>query len=199
VAGALGTGSGSKCCERRGGDVNSETVVAICALVISIAALLVSVGQTWITREHNKKSVTPVLQFGTVYSQGDTAGLYLKNVGLGPAKVVRSEVYLDGTPIGEYSQETVNRVRDTLKQRPSASTFRSGRFLPTDYDNFLLSLPDYDTEGDNELAEPIDDRLYIKFVYESLYGDRAEVSWPEPGTGNPLLLRRLEHRRDDAR
>jgi hypothetical protein len=176
-----------------GSQVSAEIVVAICAVVISIAALAVSVGQTWLTHDHNKKSVRPVLQFGNVYRQGQRAGLILKNVGLGPAKIVRSEVHLDGRLIGEYSQETVNRVRDTLKQRPSASTFRSGTYLPADYDDFLLSLAEYDKEEDKELAHLIDDRLTIKFVYESLYGDKDEANWPE--TGSPLLLRRLELRR----
>ena len=69
--------------------------------------------------------------------------------------------------------KTVNRVRDTLKQRPRASTFRSGAFLPTDYDDFLLKMPEYDRQKNNgELVRLIDDRLKIKFVYQSLYGDR---------------------------
>jgi hypothetical protein len=136
-----------------------NAIVAACAAVIALAALRVSVGQTRLTREHNRKSVMPVLQFGSRFREGETAGLILRNVGLGPAEIVSSGVYLDGELIGEYSRETISRVRDTLEQRPLATTFRSGAFLATDYNEFLLSMPEYDRQKNNgELARLVNDR-----------------------------------------
>jgi hypothetical protein len=153
--------------------------VAACAAIISLAALKVSIGQARLTREHNRRSVKPVLQFRSRFRTGEPAGLRLTNVGLGPARIMRSEVRLDGELMGEYSRDTVNRVRDRLVRRPSATTFDSGTYLATDYDEFLLYVPGYQPETGSELAELIEQRVKIELVYESLYGDEDTAAWPQ--------------------
>lgn len=110
--------------------------------------------------------------------------MQLTNVGLGPARIVTSRVELDDRELGEFNEETINEVRDSLRnRRPHATTFRSGAVLTADYDRLLLSVDAYDPEADAELAHLLRDRLTIEFVYESLYmvaTDQNPIPWTEP-------------------
>lgn len=59
------------------------TFVAMCAAVIALLSLVVTIVQVRATRTHNRKSVRPVLQIGDTFHRGEQAGLLLSNVGLG--------------------------------------------------------------------------------------------------------------------
>jgi hypothetical protein len=94
-----------------------------------------------------------------------------------------SRVELDGEYIGEYSEDTVNRVRGDARPRPSATTFgagATGTVLPAGYEDMLLSVDDFDggLEWHMEFVRLVRDRLSITFRYESLYGgEKLEVKW----------------------
>jgi hypothetical protein len=62
--------------------VEPGTFVAMCAAVIALLSLVVTIVQVRATRTHNRKSVRPVLQIGDTFHRGEQAGL-LSNVGLG--------------------------------------------------------------------------------------------------------------------
>jgi hypothetical protein len=64
------------------------------------------------------------------------AGLQLINAGLGPAAITRTVLTLDGEPLGEFSEASVNVLRSKLSVRPAAVTFRR-TILAADYDQFL--------------------------------------------------------------
>ncbi|WKX74581.1 hypothetical protein [Streptomyces sp. XD-27] len=107
--------------------MNAETVTAICAVVIAVASLVVSVYQTHAMRQHNRHSVRPILQLHRGWPVGGRAGLRLTNSGLGPAIVVDSTLTVDGEVIGAWNARGVDHVRERLPVRPSAVTFpRSG-------------------------------------------------------------------------
>jgi hypothetical protein len=55
----------------------------MCAAVIALLSLVVTIVQVRATRTHNRKSVRPVLQIGDTFHRGEQAGLLLSNVGLG--------------------------------------------------------------------------------------------------------------------
>lgn len=78
--------------------MNAETVTAICAVVIAIASLVVSVYQTHAIRQHNHHSVRPVLQLQGGWPTGGKAGIRLINSGLGPAVIVESTLTVDDDP-----------------------------------------------------------------------------------------------------
>lgn len=154
--------------------------VATCAAVIALLSLVVTVVQVRATQTHNRKSVRPVLQMDTSFHPGGEAGLLLSNVGLGPARIVSSRLQVDDRVPGEFGEDSINQVRADLRRRPRATTFRSGAFLAVDYLRFLLSVDDYDPDGDAEFAHLARDRLTLEFVYESLYGgEQFVLRYPE--------------------
>ena len=127
----------------------------------------------------------PRLQLRSGLPQGGTAELVLSNIGLGPAVLVSTRLFLDDELIGGIDQDSVNRLRATLKTRPSASTFVLGRSdAGKDASVALLSLPNYDREKNAEFADLISSRLRIEIDYESFYGgEHFRSSWPRPADG----------------
>ena len=63
---------------------------------VAVSALVVSAYQTYIMRQQQKMSAWPYLQLYS--SNADGAGLFMRNVGLGPVLVRSVEVSIDGRP-----------------------------------------------------------------------------------------------------
>jgi hypothetical protein len=159
--------------------MNASVVVAICATVIAVLSLTVSVYEARATRRHDRISVRPFLELRVGFSQGRTAGLQLINVGLGPAVITRAVLTLDGEPLGEFGEESVNLLRGQLLVRPAAVTFRR-TILAADYDQFLLSVESFDRAGHAEFADLLRHRLGMEICYESLYGGEGYKTERKP-------------------
>ncbi|WP_369394676.1 hypothetical protein AB5J72_49615 [Streptomyces sp. CG1] len=150
--------------------MNADTVTAICAVVIAVASLIVSVYQTHAMRQHNRHSVRPILQLHRGWPAGGRAGIRLINSGLGPAVIVESTLTVDDEVIGPWDRLSADRVRDRLSVRPSAVTFSQEEVIAIDYEQYLLSVANYDPQNDAEVKDLINRRLTLKIRYESLYG-----------------------------
>jgi hypothetical protein len=163
--------------------MNASTVVAICATLIAVLSLSVAIYEARATRRHDRISVRPFLELRVGLRQGHTAGLQLINAGLGPAVITRTVLTLDGDPLGEFSEASVNLLRGKLKIRPAAVTFRK-TILATDYDQFLLSIEAFDRTEHAEFADLLRHRLGLEIHYESLYGgeDYKAERMPHPGS-----------------
>src|SRR5215469_2716720 len=149
--------------------MDASVVVAICATVIAVLSLIVSVSEARATRQHNRISVRPFLELRIGLPQDRKAGLQLINAGLGPAAITRTVLTLDGESLGEFSEASVNVLRSKLSVRPAAVTFRK-TILATDYDQFLLSIEPFDRIEHAEFADLLRHRLGLEIHYESLYG-----------------------------
>lgn len=150
--------------------MSAETVVAICAVVIAVASLVVSVWQAFVTRQHNRHSVRPVLQLHRGIHEGARSGIRLINAGLGPAVIVRTSVSLDGEVIGRWDKPCADRVRAGLPAHLNAVTFGREEVLAIGYNEYLLSLPHYDARAHAAIKDVLTSRLAITIDYESLYG-----------------------------
>ena len=160
--------------------MDANVVVSAVAAVIALAALGLTVQQTRLTRAHNRLSVQPVLVFGETYRVGERAGLQMRNVGLGPARIVSGEIWLEGRKREEpFGRPVIDALRDPLgpgQRRPSATTFSPGAVLSADYDEFLLGLHAYDPAQDAEFVELLGS-VRIRLVYASLYGETHVATW----------------------
>jgi hypothetical protein len=149
--------------------MDASVIVAICATVIAVVSLAVTVYEARATRRHNRISVRPFLELRVNLSQGRKAGLQLINAGLGPAVIIRTVLTLDGQPLGEFGETSVNVLRSKLSVRPAAVTFRR-TILAAAYDQFLLSIDPFDRTEHAEFADLLRHRLGLEIHYESLYG-----------------------------
>jgi hypothetical protein len=151
--------------------LDANTVIAICSVVIAVSSLGVSAYVAWATRKHNRLSVRPVLGLRTAFPVGGTAGLRLTNSGLGPARIISSQLTVADEDIsGEFDRSHVDALRDRLAVRPHATTLGGQPFLDTDYQQFLLSVDPYDPSEHHEFRELIEGRLQLEIRYESIYG-----------------------------
>jgi hypothetical protein len=151
--------------------LDASTVVAICATVIAVASLAVSVLEARAVRIHNRHSVRPILELRTSFQPGRTAGLRLTNFGLGPAAITATSLTFDGELLGDFDESNVNTVRDALTTvRPAAVTLGGRPYLDADYDEYLLRVEPYDPDAHGEFIELIRHRLTVEIHYESLYG-----------------------------
>lgn len=150
--------------------MDSEVVVAACAVVIAVASLAVSVYEVRATRQHNRYSVRPILQLQRGMSVGQKAGIRLINAGLGPAVVVGTTLTVDGEVVGAWNKAGADRARDGLAVWPYARTFTETQTIATGYEEFLLSVDPYDPQAHAEFLDLITRRLHLEIRYESLYG-----------------------------
>jgi hypothetical protein len=153
--------------------MDASTIVAICATLIAVVSLAVSVYEGLETRRHYRLSVRPLLKLDVSLHPGQTSGLRLMNVGLGPAVITETHLTVDGQPLGAFSESNVNPVRDSLglASRPAAVTFASTEYLDTNYDRYLLSVEDYDPDVHANFIDLLRRRLRLDIHYESLYDD----------------------------
>ena len=156
--------------------VDANTVTAICGVAIAVVSLAVSAYVAWATRKHNRLSVLPVLEFTTTFPVGGTAGLRLTNSGLGPARVISSQLTYKGEEFGEFNKPHVDEFRrrlaerDHLTVRPHATTLGSQPFLDTDYQQFLLSVDPYDPSEHDDFRRLIEEgQLQLEVRCESIY------------------------------
>jgi len=172
--------------------VDANTVIAVCGVVIAVASLGLSAYVARATRQHNRLSVRPLLGLTTAFPVGATAGLRLTNSGLGPARIISSQLTFGDEQLGEFSRHNVDELRRRLAVRPHATTLGGQPFLDTDYRQFLLSVDPYDPSEHREFRQLIETGLRLEIRYESVYGgegftivypQRGQISSPPAGDG----------------
>ena len=163
--------------------MDANTVIAFCGVVPAVASLGLSAHVARATRKHNRLSVRPLLGLTTAFPVGGTAGLRLTNSGLGPARVIGSQMTVTDEDItGEFDRPHVDALRDRLAVRPHAATLGGQPFLDTDYQQFLLSVDPYDPSEHREFRQLIEGRLRLEVRYESIYGGEGfTVIYPQRG------------------
>jgi hypothetical protein len=98
---------------------------------------------------------------------------------------IGSQLTFGDEELGEFNQPNVDEFRDRLMRdglvpvRPHASTLGGQPFLDTDYREFLLSFDHYDPSRHGEFARLIQDQLRLEIQYESIYGQRFTVVYPQ--------------------
>ena len=170
----------------------TEIIIAIAATIVSICAMVTTVYQTYILRQQQHAAVWPRLLLANGYwVTKDTAfyQLFIQNNGIGPA-IIRevSIAYEDSLYV-----TTADLAQDIARQNGLSDSIA--------YQNYRDLLPDM-VVPQQEMWEllQIHQRAYvIPFVkqvedkdikitvkYESLYGEKWEVGYPE------LLHRKIE-------
>jgi hypothetical protein len=154
--------------------VSADTIIAACATVIALASVAVAVSEGRAARDHNRRSVRPILQIRKEFPAGERGGLRVTNVGLGPAAITRTELWLDGVLVGGTDRAGVDRVRENLPgPRPWAVNIGAGAYLATDYDQYLLSVGSYEPDRHEAFVDLVRHRLRIRITYDSLYGGES--------------------------
>lgn len=151
--------------------MNVSSITAICAIVIALASLAVSIMEARLARRHDRQSVRPILRIIRVKQHDDLrVGLRLRNVGLGPAVIVDTIVTLDGNVIGKWDRDSFDLMIGSNKPTPKFSTLYDDAVIPVDEDQFLIFIDDFKQSVHAWFWQLIAHRLSIEVKYESIYG-----------------------------
>ncbi|WP_052398282.1 hypothetical protein [Streptomyces sp. NRRL F-5123] len=108
------------------------------------------------------------------------AGLLAVNAGLGPALVTSTEVYFDGTHLGQWNLSAFHHVFAGAPREPVISALFTGSTLLPGDKKYLLLLDPFDDTADAWFWEMVAGRLRIEIRYESLYGGENFHAAPPP-------------------
>ncbi len=174
--------------------VSNSTDLTAVAVIIAAIAVLLSLWQIWATRRHNRLSVTP--QLVHVINAEDTDeewGMFLRNTGVGPAKIKKILIVVDGKEYSTDSSEdlelAIDLISKKLERRHAEINPRTdfNQIFPTTSfsrfsNNLLLPAGEYQTLFSVKSSSPTVDekRAFISVLdeigvtseYESLYGDK---------------------------
>ena len=137
-------------------------IPSIVAIFIALMALFISIWQGCEERRHNRLSVTPILTFDNI-SHNRSKTIKLKNVGLGPARILSFEI-MEGDAV--YSAENGNPWN-------KLSFIKNIGFSEMYYFDYgAVIKPD---QSYNILTWNLDSLrsldIEIKVIYESIYGE----------------------------
>lgn len=164
----------------------ASTIIAVCALVLSLFGI-------YATIRHNKLSVTPKLVRNTNRKRQDDGIIItfdLCNHGIGPAKIVRFDFFLDGKPFTAKWDPVEALLEAGLGDKISYKILSQG--CPgRDYclivgQNYRLAevfLPGAKQSDEQRLNE-IFSRMNFRVEYESLYGVRYALDTRDQPTEN---------------
>ncbi|MBM0274851.1 hypothetical protein [Micromonospora tarensis] len=176
--------------------MDANSVTAICATVIAVASLVVSITEARASRRHNFQSVRPLLSLDCLRLNSGLAGIRIRNAGLGPAIIRATTLYFDGEEVGPWEKQVVDPLRDTFAAWPNFSTLRPGKPIPVGQELMILAVEDYDRTRDAEFWAAVTQRIRIHVQYESIYGNERQGAWFE---GSPAYRKELPWQgRNDA-
>jgi len=164
-------------------------VTSICAVIVAVAGLALSIWQGIETRQHNRLSLRPVIQFEIITMPVDPwpqVGLYIVNHGTGVAFVKSYTVYVDGEPIppGDSAAfaEAARRLIVTDYPGFPIEYMTSMREAITPEDVvplFWIDEKDY-TEETAPIIKDALDRIGMHVEYESIYNEPSEAGFRLP-------------------
>lgn len=160
---------------------NSEKLLSLTAMLISVCTLFVFVYQTNLIREQQYKSVFPYLELGNFGSYTKDYGFFLSNRGIGPAMIQSIEIHYKDSV---YQEDLAKFLRHYITEEDSIyythSNITPGSLIPADERVILANINRKDIEMGIRLFNIINqEELDIIIEYESIYGERWRISYHE--------------------
>jgi len=152
-------------------------ITGISAMITATCALFVSVWQGYETRTHNRLTVRPHLQLTRSIERGKPIGLYVKNVGSGPAIIKKVEVYFADNLIKEGPDNFAPRQIMKLIQPKHGHWFFCNltpeyRLMPGEEVVYVgATLRDASKEEKETLFKNMH-KVTLFLEYESIYGEK---------------------------
>ncbi len=167
--------------------INSDKVLSISAIVISLATLILIFYQTDLVRKEQKASVFPSLMFGyNTNSQNQITGesIFIMNQGLGPAFIENFKIVNKGSTYSLNPNEYLSKI-DGFDQDEIIYIDKlfEGRIIPAD-DKIVLLAKKTDSLSKMRLGEIFDfhfnsnnnvnddNKVFIEIEYKNVYGDK---------------------------
>jgi len=164
-------------------------VMSICALVVSVAALILGVWGGGEARRHNRLSVRPIIQFERIWLPHEPwpqVGIYIANHGTGVALLKTLTVYVDGEPVpsgdsGGFAEAARMLILADHPDFPIKFTSMREAIPPGDVILlFGIDDEDYNTEERVAVLRDAMSRISVHVEYQSIYNDLYEKDMALP-------------------
>lgn len=167
---------------------NSDKIISLCAMFISICTLIVFVYQTSLVRKQQYMSVFPHVMVGHVSFATKNYQLILVNQGIGPAilKDIRV-IYKDKVFEGDLAQflEITQHVNTDSIDFYYSNIVRD-MLIPANEQVVLLGNKGTQINGKHLFDILHDENLRFELEYESIYGERWKI---EDISATPIKLK----------
>lgn len=162
---------------------NSERLLSLSAMTLSVITLFIFIWQTNLMSRQNYLSILPYLQFSVHDdASGNSYGLSLKNHGVGPAILESVILEYRGKryDLKEYNNE-LHKLLNSLKpeldsvQYTELGSLNRGIAIPANASYVILSImnspSDYPTLA-NTIRDLVESGIRYEIIYQSLQGER---------------------------
>jgi hypothetical protein len=171
----------------------ATTIIAIVSVVIAGLALWISWEDHKETRENNRTAVMPFLvAVGDTSSEDSRIGIALCNNGLGPARIIKLQLFDDGKPLPALESGAFQAVLNNHPEIKGAGITRiysltPGVIIRAGEQEYLLYITPSDTNSPDatEFEEALSHMTFY-VQYESFYHEPGELTY----NGSGLLLGR---------
>ena len=158
-------------------ELTPSEITSVCAVIIAIAALSTSIWQAFLTRKHNRLSVTPSITTTSTVVAGEPVSCIFENHGVGPATIMSVKLSYGNNnfEIKNYEDfksffRSVNinlddDIAHTVTATMSPATLAPGKSIT------FFNFPDSgdDPELYSSLLKTMD-TLEIELTYKCIYG-----------------------------
>ena len=166
-----------------------DRITAVSGIFIALCALFISVWQGYLSREHNRLSVMPQLAINLDWHFENKSGLFVYNQGLGPARIKRVSIFLDGKLLHPYkglqqigdaliaSQEKITEQNSLL----SAHYLYPGDIIDKSEMVTFLGIPERIIKSDkvNSFNAFFAKRVQVSIEYCSFYDECKLIRYPQ--------------------
>ena len=158
-------------------------VMSMCALVVSVAALILGVWGGGEARRHNRLSVRPIIQFERIWlphGPWPQVGIYIANHGTGVALLKTLTVHVDGEPVpsgdsGGFAEAARMLILADHPGFPVKFVTSMREAIPPEDVILLFGIDDEDyTEERVAILRAALSRISIHVEYQSIYNDLYE-------------------------
>jgi len=159
---------------------NSEKLLSISAIIVSIGTFLIFAYQTNLIRKQQYMSVLPYLQFANYHNYSLKYKFILTNKGIGPAIVTSTKISINGKvenkDLATYLGENIVVTKDSINF--ITSSVYKGMIIAQNETIELVKLG-----AGNKISSSIklfnmihNDSLDFIIEYESIYGEKWRIS-----------------------
>lgn len=164
--------------------MSEETIVAICALVVATVSTALAAWTAFIQRRHMQLSVRPIAAV-PVANYENRIGVFLKNTGLGPMRVVSLRATSDEGKIQDSLISHMPPLRPNIMWSTYYGTADGLALEPGSMVDLLLlegKFDDPDFRGSRDSVRAALSKITLVVEYEDLYGRRMrpynrDLSW----------------------
>lgn len=145
------------------------TAIRTRTMVVSLCALAATMWQGYATQKHNRLMVQPILDHEINTEQDGSWGVFVQNSGLGPARVTKADIRVDGQPVSHMAAAVKALGLDASCMGTGALV----HFYRVNQRQQVLSTVGDGCRMSDEQRQAVFKRLSVTLHYESLYGDQA--------------------------